>query len=94
MVKYYFSASDLHDWKDSHSYNCDLTIVFGDLFLIGYDMDDTDADCSPSFSQTDFFFLFTIKATKQETTIFYGDRWSDFADNGTDYNQRFVCFID
>jgi len=47
-------------------------------------MDGTDEDFS-HVTQTGFFY--TIKGTKQETVIFCGDRWSDFAGNGLGYNQ-------
>lgn len=36
-------------------------------------------------SQTGFFY--TIKGTKQETVVYCGDRWADFAGNGLGYNQ-------
>ncbi|HKJ43265.1 MAG TPA: hypothetical protein VKA27_14305, partial [Sunxiuqinia sp.] len=36
-------------------------------------------------SQTGFFY--TVRGSKQETVIFCGDRWADFAGNGLGYNQ-------
>ena len=36
-------------------------------------------------TQTGFFY--TVKGSKQETVIYCGDRWSDFAGNGNGYNQ-------
>ena len=36
-------------------------------------------------SQTGFFY--TLRGTKQETVIYCGDRWADFAGNGLGYNQ-------
>lgn len=36
-------------------------------------------------SQTGFFF--SVKGSKQETIVYCGDRWADFAGNGLGYNQ-------
>ncbi|MGE5519326.1 MAG: beta-xylosidase, partial [Candidatus Dadabacteria bacterium] len=36
-------------------------------------------------SQTGFFF--NVKGSKQETVVYCGDRWADFAGNGLGYNQ-------
>ncbi len=47
-------------------------------------MDGTDEDFS-HVTQTGFFY--TVKGSKQETVLFCGDRWSDFAGNGIGYNQ-------
>ena len=47
-------------------------------------MDGTDNDFS-HVTQTGFFY--TVKGSKQETVLFCGDRWSDFAGNGLGYNQ-------
>jgi hypothetical protein len=47
-------------------------------------MDGTDADFS-HVTQTGFFI--SVKGTTQNTIIFAGDRWSDFAGNGLGYNQ-------
>lgn len=47
-------------------------------------MGGTDNDFS-HVTQTGFFY--TVKGTKQETVLFCGDRWSDFAGNGIGYNQ-------
>ena len=44
--------------------------------------------CSDDFchvTQTGFFY--TVKGTEQETVLFCGDRWADFARNGLGYNQ-------
>jgi len=81
--KYYFCASDLHGWNASHSYYMVADSIWGPYS--GWKvMDGSDADFS-FVSQTGFFY--TIKGTKQETVIFCGDRWSDFAGNGLGYNQ-------
>jgi hypothetical protein len=81
--KYYFCASDLHGWNSSHSY-----YMVADNLLGPYSgwkvMEGTDEDFS-HVTQTGFFY--TVKGTKQETVLFCGDRWSDFAGNGIGYNQ-------
>jgi hypothetical protein len=38
-------------------------------------------------TQTGFFY--TLRTSKQETVIYCGDRWADFAGNGLGYNQWF-----
>ena len=81
--KYYFCASDLHGWNASHSY-----YMVADNILGPYSkwevMEGTDEDFS-HVTQTGFFY--TIKGSKEETVLFCGDRWSDFAGNGLGYNQ-------
>lgn len=81
--KYYFCASDLHGWNASHSYYMVADSIYGPY--AGWKvMEGTDADFS-HVTQTGFFY--TVKGTKQETVLFCGDRWSDFAGNGIGYNQ-------
>ena len=81
--KYYFCASDLHGWNASHSYYMVADNINGPYS--GWKvMDGTDADFS-HVTQTGFFY--TVKGSKQDTVLFCGDRWSDFAGNGLGYNQ-------
>ena len=81
--KYYFCASDLHGWNSSHSYYMVADNIYGPYS--GWKvMDGTDEDFS-HVTQTGFFY--TVKGSKQETVLFCGDRWSDFAGNGLGYNQ-------
>lgn len=81
--KYYFCASDLHGWNASHSYYMVADNIYGPYSKWKV-MDGTDEDFS-HVTQTGFFY--TVKGTKQETVLFCGDRWSDFAGNGIGYNQ-------
>ena len=81
--KYYFCASDLHGWNASHSYYMVADNINGP-YSDWKVMDGTDNDFS-HVTQTGFFY--TVKGSKQETVIFCGDRWSDFAGNGLGYNQ-------
>ena len=81
--KYYFCASDLHGWNSSHSYYMVADNIYGP-YTSWKVMEGTDEDFS-HVTQTGFFY--TVKGTKQETVLFCGDRWSDFAGNGIGYNQ-------
>ena len=81
--KYYFCASDLHGWNSSHSYYMVADNIYGPYTKWDV-MEGTDEDFS-HVTQTGFFY--TIKGSKQETVLFCGDRWSDFAGNGLGYNQ-------
>ena len=81
--KYYFCASDLHGWNSSHSYYMVADNIYGPYTKWAV-MDGTDEDFS-HVTQTGFFY--TVKGSKQETVLFCGDRWSDFAGNGIGYNQ-------
>ncbi|ORX80476.1 Arabinanase/levansucrase/invertase [Anaeromyces robustus] len=81
--KYYFCASDLHGWNASHSYYMVADNIFGP-YSDWKVMEGSDEDFS-FVTQTGFFY--TIKGSKEETVIFCGDRWSDFAGNGLGYNQ-------
>ena len=81
--KYYFCASDLHGWNSSHSYYMVADNINGPYSKWKV-MDGTDEDFS-YVTQTGFFV--TVKGTKQETVLYCGDRWSDFAGNGIGYNQ-------
>ncbi len=81
--KYYFCASDLHGWNSSHSYYMVADNINGPYS--GWKvMGGTDNDFS-HVTQTGFFY--TVKGSKEETVLFCGDRWSDFAGNGIGYNQ-------
>ena len=50
------------------------------------------ADDYAHVTQTGFFF--NIKGSKQETVMYCGDRWADFAGNGLGYNQWFPLSFD
>ena len=81
--KYYFCASDLHGYNSSHTYYMVSDKLTGPYSSWSV-MADTDMDFS-HVTQTGFFY--TIKGSKQETVLYCGDRWSDFAGNGIGYNQ-------
>ncbi|MGC7101055.1 family 43 glycosylhydrolase [Amycolatopsis lurida] len=83
--KYYHAASDLHGWNTSVNYVNESTSsnvqgsYSSEFVLAGTEMDYSHV------TQTGFFV--TVKGTKQNTVIYAGDRWADFAWNGIGYNQ-------
>jgi Glycosyl hydrolases family 43 len=80
---YYFCSSDLHGWNASQTYCVSASNIRGPYsaeFVLG----GTAADFS-HVTQTGFFI--SVKGSAQNTIIFAGDRWSDFAGNGLGYNQ-------
>jgi hypothetical protein len=83
--KYHMCASDLHGWNTSVNYCLDSTQgrVQGD-YTDYYTMPGTQMDYS-HVTQTGFFV--TVEGTVQDTVIYAGDRWADFAWNGIGYNQ-------
>lgn len=81
--KYYFCASDLHGWNSSHTYYMVADNIMGP-YSEWKVMPDTDKDFS-HVTQTGFFV--TVHGSQQETVLYCGDRWSDFAGNGIGYNQ-------
>lgn len=84
--KYYLAASQLYGWDGSNAYY----LVADDI--MGPYLPENNMQVFPGaeedyahISQTGFFY--TVRGSKQETVIFCGDRWSDFAGNGLGYNQ-------
>lgn len=84
--RYYACASDLYGWDASNAYYLVADNIRGpykptnDMQIIRGSAEDYG-----HISQTGFFY--TLRGSKQETVIFCGDRWSDFAGNGLGYNQ-------
>ncbi|HET9570308.1 MAG TPA: family 43 glycosylhydrolase [Bacteroidales bacterium] len=84
--KYYMVASNIYGWDASHAYYLVSDDIRGP-FLPTNDMQ-VMRGASEDYahvSQTGFFF--NVKGSVQETVVFCGDRWSDFAGNGLGYNQ-------
>jgi hypothetical protein len=81
--RYYLCSSDLHGWNASHSYYVSATTILGPYGTEGV-IGGTDADFS-HVTQTGLFL--TVQGSAQDTVIFGGDRWSDFAGNGIGFNQ-------
>jgi hypothetical protein len=83
--KYYHAASDLHGWNTSVNYvNESTSSNVQGAYSSEYVLPGTEMDYS-HVTQTGFFV--TVKGTKQNTVIYAGDRWADFAWNGIGYNQ-------
>ncbi|PXY42212.1 beta-xylosidase [Flavobacterium cheongpyeongense] len=84
--KYYMFASNIYGWDASLAYYLVADDIKGPYLPIN-EMLVTNG-VSEDFahvSQTGFFF--SVKGSKQETIVYCGDRWADFAGNGLGYNQ-------
>ncbi|KLT65266.1 family 43 glycosylhydrolase [Pedobacter sp. BMA] len=84
--KYYMCASNIYGWDSSYAY-----FLVADNIRGPYKPHNSMKimqGCENDFAhvtQTGFFV--SVKGTKQETIIFCGDRWANFAGNGLGYNQ-------
>jgi hypothetical protein len=84
--KYYMFASNIYGWDASFAYYLVADDIRGpylpanEMLVINGASDDF-----AHVSQTGFFF--SVKGSKQETIVYCGDRWADFAGNGLGYNQ-------
>jgi hypothetical protein len=84
--KYYMAASNIYGWDGSFAYYLVADDVRGP-YLPTNDMQimpGSESDYA-HVSQTGFFY--TINGSEQETVLFCGDRWAEFAGNGLGYNQ-------
>lgn len=82
---YYHAASDLHGWNSSVAHVIESTSSnIQGSYTSEYTLPGTEMDYS-HVTQTGFFV--TVHGTVQDTVIFAGDRWADFAWNGIGYNQ-------
>ena len=84
--KYYLAASNLYGWDSSYAYYLVADDIRGPYtpennmqIMKGCE------DDYAHVTQTGFFY--TISGSKQETVVYCGDRWADFAGNGLGYNQ-------
>ncbi|PPF71015.1 hypothetical protein C5E16_01840 [Clavibacter michiganensis] len=83
--QYVIATSDLHGWNSSVTHLIRSTT--GDIqgpYTSEYTLPGTEKDYS-HVTQTGFFI--TVPGSEQDTVIFAGDRWADFAWNGIGYNQ-------
>ncbi len=85
---YYMCASNIYGWDASYAYYLVADNIRGPylpknemLVMKG------SADDYAHVTQTGFFI--NVKGSKQETVIYCGDRWANFAGNGLGYNQWF-----
>ncbi len=91
--KYYMVASNIYGWDASHAYYLVADNIRGPykptnemLIMKGA------AEDYAHVTQTGFFV--NVKGSKQETVVYCGDRWADFAGNGLGYNQWFPISFD
>ncbi|WP_348797146.1 family 43 glycosylhydrolase [Flavobacterium adhaerens] len=91
--KYYMAASNIYGWDSSFAYYLVADNIRGPYtptnnmqVISGSEQD------YAHITQTGFFY--TIKGTQQETVLYCGDRWADFAGNGLGYNQWFPLSFD
>ncbi len=86
--KYYLCASNIYGWDSSFAYYLVSDSIYGPYQPVN-DMQVMDG-CERDYAhitQTGFFY--TLRGGEQETVIYCGDRWCDFAGNGLGYNQWF-----
>ncbi len=90
---YYLCASNIYGWDASLPYYLASPDIRGPYqaergMLV---MNGAEADYG-HVTQTGFFI--SVKGSKQETIVYCGDRWADFAGNGIGYNQWFPLSFD
>lgn len=84
--KYYMCASNIYGWDASLPYYLVAKDVRGPYKPEGSMLVmNGSADDYGHVTQTGFFV--SVKGSKQETIVYCGDRWADFAGNGNGYNQ-------
>ncbi|MDO4737122.1 MAG: family 43 glycosylhydrolase [Bacteroidales bacterium] len=84
--KYYLCASNIYGWDSSFAYYLVSDSIYGPYTPTNkmVVMEGCERDYA-HVTQTGFFY--TLRGTEQETVIYCGDRWADFAGNGLGYNQ-------
>ncbi len=84
--KYYMCASNIYGWDASFAYYLVADNIRGPYTPTNnMQVMNGCADDYAHVTQTGFFV--TVKGDKQETVVYCGDRWADFAGNGLGYNQ-------
>ncbi len=91
--RYYMCASNIYGWDASYAYYLAADNIRGPYLPTNnmLVMNGT-ADDYAHVTQTGFFV--NVKGSKQETIVYCGDRWADFAGNGLGYNQWFPLSFD
>ena len=91
--KYYMAASNIYGWDASYAYYLVADDIRGpylpanDMLVMNGSSDDY-----AHVTQTGFFV--NVKGSRQETIVYCGDRWANFAGNGLGYNQWFPLSFD
>ncbi|WP_281336731.1 family 43 glycosylhydrolase [Flavobacterium eburneipallidum] len=86
--KYYMFASNIYGWDSSHAYYLIADKIRGP-YLPTNQMQILDGASEDYAHVTQTGFFINVKGTEQETVIYCGDRWANFAGNGLGYNQWF-----
>ncbi len=86
--KYYMAASNIYGWDASYAYYLVADDIRGP-YLPTNDMQVMKGSENDFAHVTQTGFFFNVKGSKQETVLYCGDRWADFAGNGQGYNQWF-----
>jgi hypothetical protein len=91
--RYYMVASNIYGWDASYAYYLSAPDIRGPYEPVNNMLVmDGCAEDYAHITQTGFFF--SIKGSKQETIVYCGDRWADFAGNGLGYNHWFPVSFD
>jgi Glycosyl hydrolases family 43 len=91
--KYYMCASNIYGWDASYAYYLVADNIRGP-YLPTNDMLVMKGSESDYAHVTQTGFFFNVKGSKQETVVYCGDRWANFAGNGIGYNHWFPISFD
>ncbi|MBF4472637.1 family 43 glycosylhydrolase [Flavobacterium sp. HJJ] len=91
--KYYMAASNIYGWDSSFAYYLVSDNIRGP-YTPANDMQIMKGSAADYAHVTQTGFFYTIKGKKEETVLYCGDRWADFAGNGLGYNQWFPLSFD
>lgn len=84
--KYYMAASNIYGWDSSLAYYLVADDIRGPYQPYNHMLVmDGCSDDYAHVTQTGFFV--SLKGSQQETIVYCGDRWANFAGNGLGYNQ-------
>jgi hypothetical protein len=86
--KYYMCASNIYGWDASLAYYLVADSIRGP-YLPTNDMQVMSGSSNDYAHVTQTGFFVNVKGSKQETVMYCGDRWANFAGNGLGYNQWF-----
>ena len=84
--RYYMAASNLYGWDASLVYYLVADDIRGPYLPAG-DMLVMNGAAEDFGHVTQTGFFYTLKGSQEETVIYCGDRWANFAGNGLGYNQ-------
>ncbi len=91
--KYYMAASNIYGWDASYAYYLVADDIRGP-YLPANDMQVMKGSESDFAHVTQTGFFVNVKGSRQETVVYCGDRWANFAGNGLGYNQWFPLSFD